>query len=488
MLKKIKAFLFRNSSAGQTVAKNTFWLSVSNFGGRLIRAIVVIYAARVLGTSEWGVFSYAISLAGFMSLFMDPGINAILTRNTAKASDGERRTVFITAAGVKLILIIIGALLIIGIAPFFSTLPGAKALLPIVAFILACDTLRDFFAALLRGQEKMEWDAYIQVVMNIAILIFGFVFIAISPTAHALAVGYAIGTFVGVTTAAAVVRRYFLQAKSFFSWKLVGPMLQSAWPFAVTGALGLLLTNTDILIVSWMKTASDVGIYSAAIRIIQVLYLVPTIIQFGTLPLFSRLANRDNEKFRLALERVVTLIFMASIPLALGGAIFGTQIMSFVFGVSYASGGLAFKILMITMLVDFPAAVISNAIFAYDHQRSLIVSSAIGGFLNVVLDVLLIPRFGITGSAVGTLIAQSASNWYLWHRMNDINPFSIRRRIVKMIAAGGIMAAAAVLLYATGTNLILSVALGAIIYFLSLKLLRESILGEIKGILIRSDA
>ena len=166
-----------------------------------------------------------------------------------------------------------------------------------------------------------------------------------------------------------------------------------------------------------MKTASDVGIYSAAIRIIQVLYLVPTVFQFSTLPLLARLAGHDAVRFRAALERIVRFIFLAAVPLTVGGVILGTPIMAFVFGTPYAIGGNAFKLLMIGLLFDFPTAVISNAIFAYNHQKSLIITSAIGGAANVAFDLLLIPRFGITGSAVATLIAQGLSNWYLWHMM-----------------------------------------------------------------------
>ena len=72
MFKKIKQFLFKNSSAKQTVAKNTFWLSVSNFGGRIIKAVIIIYAARVLGTAGYGVFSYALTLASFLTLLLPP--------------------------------------------------------------------------------------------------------------------------------------------------------------------------------------------------------------------------------------------------------------------------------------------------------------------------------------------------------------------------------------------------------------------------------
>jgi len=91
------------------VAKNTFWLTVSNFGGRLIKAVIIIYAARALGTDGYGVFSYAMTLAGFLSLFVDPGVNGILIRDAGKAGEEERREIFGTMFVMKLFLISLGS-------------------------------------------------------------------------------------------------------------------------------------------------------------------------------------------------------------------------------------------------------------------------------------------------------------------------------------------------------------------------------------------
>lgn len=482
-VKKLKAFFFRNTSAKQTVAKNTVWLSISNFGGRIIKAIIVIYGARILGTADWGVFSYAVTLSGFFTLFIDPGVNAILMREVPKAEEKEKMTMLSTTLVIKLTLIVVSAFFVIFLAPSFSTLPGAKALLPIVVLIFIFDTLREFFSAFIRAMEKMEWETGIFLLTNASIVIAGFIFLALSPTARSFAWAYAAGTAIGAITAMFVLRRYLKNIFSFFSLRLIKPIITSAWPFAITGALGVLLTNTDILIISWMRTASDVGIYSAAIRIVQVLYIVPVVFQYSTLPLFARLAHRDDQKFRAGFENIVGLVFLASVPLALGGAILGTQIMAFVFGTAYAAGGLSFKILMITMLVDFPATIISTAIFTYGRQKGLIITSLIGGISNVVFDLLLIPRFGIAGSAVATLLAQTASNWYLWHMMKKINPFSVLPKLGVIIAAGIIMAGMTASLLALHVNVILNIAFSGIAYFAILIAFREPLLIEIKRIM-----
>ena len=175
------------------MAKNTFWLSVSNFGGRLIKAVIIIYAARVLGTDGYGVFSYAITLAGFLTLFIDPGINGILIRDASKVDDEERRTDLRDdvrdedrpARPRRARHPVHRAAL--------HHAPGAKILLPIVALVLALDTMREFFFSLIRAMENMEWEAAIFLLTNLGIVVFGFIFLAMPANAQSFSWGYVAG-------------------------------------------------------------------------------------------------------------------------------------------------------------------------------------------------------------------------------------------------------------------------------------------------------
>lgn len=482
MLKKIRSFLFENKTAKQTVAKNTVWLTISNFGGRAIKAIIVIYGARVLGTAGWGVFSYAVTLAGFFTLFVDPGINSILVRDSSKAEPAERKRLFATTFAIKIVILAVSIAIILGVAPVFSTLPGAKALLPLVALIILFDSIREFFSSLIRSMEKMEWDAGIFLSTNLVIVAAGFLLLRISLTPLSFGWGYVVGTAAGAFMAAYAVRRHFKGIFSSFSPQLILPVLRSAWPFAAMGALGALLTNTDILIISWMRSAEEVGVYSAVIRIVQLLYLVPSIIQFSILPTLSRFAA-DHEKFRYALERTLGVIFLVSIPLSLGGIVLGKELMGFVFGPAYVAGGLSFSILMGSLLFDYGGGVVSSAIFAYDRQKSLIVASAIGGIANVIFDLMLIPPFGIAGSAVATLLAQIASNSYLWHAMKKINYFSVLPRLKRIALAGALVGVASWLLLLAGTPVFLNIVTCVAFYVALLAIFREPLFIEMRNII-----
>jgi len=105
MSQKIKDFLFKNTTTKQTVAKNTVWLSISQFGARIFKAFIIIYAARVLGAAGYGIFSYVVTLAGFFGIFVDLGINSVLIRDGSKASPEERQSLFSTTLIMKAIAI-----------------------------------------------------------------------------------------------------------------------------------------------------------------------------------------------------------------------------------------------------------------------------------------------------------------------------------------------------------------------------------------------
>ncbi len=484
MWQKIKSFLFHNTTTSQTVLKNTFWLSVSNFGGRLLRAIIIIYAARVLGAYNWGIFNYAITLVTFLSVFAEMGINRILMRETAKAADGTLRSqILSTSFFIMLTLTGVSVLIVVFAAPHVITIPEARALLPLAVFILVFDTFREFGFSFIRAVEKMEWETGLYILTNLAIVAFGFLFLRLHPTVRAFTFSYALGTGVGMAATYFVLRGDLKRIVSDVSVKLIKPILNSAWPFAISAILGVLMINTDILIIGALRSATDVGFYSAGQRIVQLLYLIPSILTTSILPTFSRAAGKDPGKMRAVLERVLSSLFLVAIPIVAGGILLGPQIISFVFGKEYLPATAPFQILLLTLIADFSAVTLSAVLFAYDRQRDLIVYSAIGGILNVALDLALIPRFGMVGSSWATFGAQIASNAYLWRIVKKTNDFRVFSHLKKIIAATAGMAAVTISLAALHANLFANIGVSIITYFGLLHLMREPILREIKTIL-----
>src|SRR3989344_515578 len=148
-------WLFKNQSSGQTIAKNAVWLFSGQMIGRLLRAVVVIYAARVLGAASWGAFSYVLGIAAFLTIFSDIGINALITKEASRNPELKDRYLS-TAFFLKLALLLIFVIGVVISARYLSNIQEAVSLIPIIIFVFAFDTLRDLGSALSRAMEKME--------------------------------------------------------------------------------------------------------------------------------------------------------------------------------------------------------------------------------------------------------------------------------------------------------------------------------------------
>ncbi|MBI3638347.1 flippase [Candidatus Wolfebacteria bacterium] len=479
MTERIKNIFFRNKSSRQTVAKNVFWLGAGQIGSRLIRAIIIIYSARILGAAEYGVFSYVLNLAGLFTALTDIGIGAILTRELIQKPE-KRNQYFGTSFFIKTFILAIAALIIIFAGPHFSKIEAIKIIIPIISLVVIFDTLRDFSLTVFRAEEKMEREAIVLILTNIAIVIFGFAALYFSKTAKILTWSYIAGLAVGFLIAFFILKDYFLKAFSSFSKNLVKPIISAAYPLAFLGVLGAFMINTDMFMLGWWRTAEEIGYYSAGQKIIQILYLLPGILASALFPVLSRFAAaKENKKIKEVTEKGLSMIFFIAIPMALGGIILAGSIIEFVFGKEYLPATLSFQILLLTAITYSPLLPLSNLIVAKDKQQELKIPTLLGAGGNIFFNILFIPVYGIAGSSAATVIAQIFNTGLIWKRAKKINDFSVLRHLKKIVIATIIMGIFTFALRQIGLNVILNILISIGIYLGVIFLLKEKIINEI---------
>lgn len=483
MIKPLKEFLFKNTSARQTAIKNTFWLAAGQMGSRLFRAVIIIYAARVLGVAEYGVFAYVLGIAGFFTIFADMGINTVLTRETSR-NPKEAPNYFATSLGIKVILLVLTGVIVIFAAPYISNIEIAKNLILLAALLIIVDGLRDFSSAFFRGKEKMELEALLTITSNVAIVLFGFLILQFFVTAEALVAAYIISAGAGTVLGIIILRNYYTNFLRFFKKNLLRPIISSALPIAFLSVLGAFMLNVDILMIGFFKSSSDVGLYSASQKIIQVLYLVPAIIASALFPIFSRLAKNNNHSaIKRIMERGMAAVYLVAIPLTVGGVLVGKNIIDLLYGSEYIQSALTFQILIITPLLVFPGILVSNYLLAYNKQKKLAPYAAMGAIGNVILNILLIPPFGIAGSAVATIGANLIYNTSAWRLAKKTNNFSTFKNLKKITAATLVMGVIVYTLNALGLHVLAVISISALVYLGILLLWKESTLTEVKSIL-----
>lgn len=487
MIKRLKELLFENKSVRQTITKNIFWLSTGQIGSRLVRAIIIIYAARVLGAGEYGVFSYILGLASFFTIFADIGVNALITRDIANNPE-QKTKYFATSFWIKIGLLVFTTLLVVFVAPYFAKIQKAVLLIPFVALFSIFDSLRDFIAAYLRGLEKMEIEALIVIFMNVTIVTAGFIILSFSRTSGALLSSYIASVGVSTIFATFIIRKEFFKAFHVgnFDKKLAKQVLSSCWPIAFSGVLGTFMLNTDMIMLGWWRTAEEIGYYSAGQRIIQILYTLPALLASSTFPVISRFVkNNDRQKEKAITEKSMIIAFLIAMPIAIGGIILSQPIIKFIYGQEYLPGSLSFQILLLSPLLIFPGVFLSNLILAHNQQKKVVAYIAIGSIGNIVFNALLIPFWGIAGSSIATVTAQLLNYGLTWRFIKKVSFFETFRYLRKIIIAAASMGILSFALNKLGIHVIANIIISAGFYFGILYLLKEAILDEVKILFAR---
>lgn len=477
-IKKIKNIFLDDADSKLKIFKNFIWLFIGNAGGRLLKAVIVIYAARKLGAEGYGIFSYALGLAGFFVFFKNIGVDAILTREVAKQPEKEGYY-FSTAFWIEIVLLIITGLLIIFVAPLFSGVKEAIVLLPFVALILIFDDLRDLFVAFFRGKEKMELEAVIVVVGNIALVVFGFIALYFLSTPKSFTIANAAASLIGVVTSAFLLKKFLKGIVVNFARNLVVPILKSAWPFAIAGFASMFLFNIDIMMLGWWRSAEEIGFYSAAQKIVGILTMFSGFVATATFPGLSRLAYSDQKKMKNLLEKTLKIIFIITFPLIIGGFLLNDSIIRFLFGQDYLPASEAFTILLFSILAVNAMPVLANFLFVFDKHAKAINYAIIASVCNIAFNFLLIPNYGIKGAATATLISFFVYIILLWREGKKIYNFKILYGLKNSMIAALIMGILVYSFKTIGINILINIIISGVFYFATLYFLKEKLLIEI---------
>lgn len=473
---KIKALLFENTSLKQTILKNTFWLTSGTVISRVIRAVLVIYSARILGAEGYGVISYALSLAAFFGIFTDIGLSSLLTRESAKNPD-KISAYLSTTFFIKLVILAAAVVLMLVASPYFTKTAEAIPLIPVMAILLVFDSMRTFGFSITRAKNKMEWEAGLSIATDFLITALGVFALFSYPNPKGLAFAYTAGAGLGFILVFFVLRNQFRGLLTNFDKELVKPIMTKAWPFAIMGLLGGFMINIDTIIIGIFRSAGELGLYAAAQRPIQLLYLFPSLLAASVFPILTRIVHENqHEAVKRLIEKSITAVLAVALPLTVGGIIIARPLLNLIFGAEYNDATFTFQLLLTTVLLVFPGTIIGNAIFAYDKQKVFIVSTGIGATTNIVLDLVLIPTYGISGSAVATIISQILVNVINWRYLKKINDFATFPHILKISLATTVMGVITFLLLSSGVNVIFNLAISALVFGGALYLFREPLL------------
>jgi O-antigen/teichoic acid export membrane protein len=433
-------------------------------GGEVLTRMVAFAAtatlAARLGPAGFGIIGFGLAIASYLAIAVDSGLNIVGIREVAIAPH-RARDLYLTVGLTRLMLA----------AAAFAILAAVTWMLPKPAVVKGVIILTglSFFALaidpgwVLKGLERPGRAAAMLVGAQ-AVYAAGVLMFVRGPSdiLRVPAIQFAADAVAAVAFGAALVgaRRLHISVAEGLR------ILRSAGYVGVSRVMRVVISTFDVVLLGFLATTVQVGLYTAAYRIIFFMLALVGVFTNAFLPAYARAAAEGHHALGETIGTAVNAGAVVGAPLVVGTVLVAAPLMKLVFGPAFIDGAIALQLLSVATAFTFMHWTVMNLLTVTNRTSVQAGIQMAAAAINVALNVWLIPRYGITGAAAATLVSEggvvAASAVVLW-RMRLLPSAGC---VVRPVLASAVMAAAVIL--GAGHLLLLRIALGGVVYVIAL--------------------
>lgn len=397
------------------VSRNTVILTSAQIVEKVINFFIVVLLARHLGAEVFGQYGFASSFVLLFNVFVGLGFAVLCNREISRRMTEAPR--ILTAALVPMIFSSLMALAVIGSAIYISKSGQLRVVeaVMILALEMIANNVAGIFDSVTRANERMLYSALPSVLRSGLIL---------GLYAIMLPLGIGLTEVCGIVLCSSVMRlvlhvllcrRVFgVVPSSVFDGKLAWRLLKESYPMALTSMFIIIYYKIDAVMLSYMRSDTEVGLYSTASALAFGVVFIAGNFQQAVFPALTKLYMNEKDRLGHVYRESFKYLGMLGMPLAVGLCVLAPRIIMLVYGERYLEAAPAMQVLTGAMLFMFVNGLMGYMLIAVDGQKIFMKIVAAGALLNVVLNIILIPRYGITGAAVATVVAEANANIACW--------------------------------------------------------------------------
>ena len=417
---------------------NTSWLMAERVFRMTVALFVGVYVARYLGPEKFGLLSYAVSFVGlYTALATLLGVNNIIVRElvkTPKRRDELLGTAFWLKTG-STILVWIG---IAAVIPFMHNDSQTNTMVIIIAFAVVFQAF-NVIDIHYQAEVKSKYMVYAQFVQLAVSSVTKLVLIAIKAPLVYFAWVILVDA---VVLAVGLVAMYLKNTGKMWywqwSWQTAKELLSDSWPLILSGIAITIYMKIDQVMIKQMLGAEEVGFYAAAVRLSEAWYFIPMTITSSVFPSIINAKKQSEKLYYQRLQKLYNLMAWLAAAIALPTTFLAPFVIKVMFGETFLPASGVLSIHVWAGVFVFLGVACSKWFIVENYIKKNLYRAAIGMVTNVVLNLILIPSYGIYGAAVATLIGHmTAALLYdifdketypsLKLKFNALNPFYILR-------------------------------------------------------------
>lgn len=381
--------------------------------GLLVGVLISIFLGRTLGADGYGIISLANRVAGIILVFCFLGMKQVIIKEVS-IGYAKRDWVHISNVMYSSYLVVGGFTVVVSTGFIFSASylanqffkdPRLEIPLIIIFIVLIPQIFTKIFSSSLIGAKKI-WQSILLnhsmdfIVIGTLLLIVWLSGIEI--TVISVIIIYALGRLF-IAICSGVYWHKLIKVRP--TRKFVGSkLLKTSAPLILVGATSVLYSNADSVMLGWLNTSKEVGIYVVAARLSLLtsifLHVTSSVISPRIATLFDKKSYKQLESL---IQKVTTVLFFISILPLIVFALYGKPILS-IWGSEFVDSYWVLLILSIGQFVNVTTGATGLTLSLCGEERIYGLISVVFAILNLVLNYLLIIRYGAVGAATATAI------------------------------------------------------------------------------------
>ena len=424
-LKYLPGFL-RNRLEGrfnlQQIVGNSGWLLLDRLVRSGLTFVIIIWLARYLGPQQFGIYSYVVAFVLIFNAIATVGLDSIVIRELVRTPD-ERNEILGTAFVLKLLGG--GVSFTAAVVAIYFLRPGDELMLMLVtisaagSFFLAFDVVDFWF------QSRVE-AKYTVIARNVPAILVVSVKAGLIILEAPLIAFFIAGLIEIVLAGIALAIIYTLRGGKISVWRITtartASLLKDSWPLLFSAMVIVIYMKVDQIMIGELLGEREVGIYSAAVRLVEMWYVVPMSIASSIFPTLYKLRSSQPELYLQRLQQFFDIMVIIPVVVGVFMWIAAEPIIVLLFGEEYRGAAGVFRIYIWSSVFVFLIIAISQYLIAENKTIFALVRNSIAMVINVALNWVLIPIYGIEGAAVATLIAYLFSAYFANWLYKDMRP------------------------------------------------------------------
>jgi len=451
------------------IAKNTSYFTLALVLQKIISLTYFTIYARVLGPADLGQYYFALSITSIFSIFIDLGLGNVVTREVAKYPE-KARSILASSIAVKLPLAILTVLAIMAWSFAWGYDPLVKQLIYISAIAMVLDSFTGIFYAVARGFHNLKFESISSILFQLIILLLSLVILKRGGSINWLMAALLVASLFNFIYSFTVIKSVWkISVAPIWDKPLIRKLFAMALPFGLFVIVQRFYTYFDSVLLFKLAGDRAVGLYQVPFKIVIALQFLPMAFVASLYPVLSTYWQSNREKLALAFEKAITYCLALAIPVSFGTIALADKIIV-LFKEQFTETGLLLKVVMLALPFMFLAFPVGSMLNACDRQKRNTINMTITAVVSAILNIILIPRLGVLGACITTLITtilMLVLGWIVIPQIIHLHWKAILWSCSKIILAGLTMLIV-VELIKNQLNPIITIIIAGVVYLVAL--------------------